>query len=71
MKPFPFERDPVIEAYKKDVDRTLLRENLRCSVDERMENLLAMARLAEECQRSREAAKSQRQAAKSAPTPNS
>jgi hypothetical protein len=25
----PFERDPVIEAYKKHVDRTLLRANLR------------------------------------------
>ena len=28
--------DPVIEAYKKDVDRTLLRENLRLSIDERL-----------------------------------
>ncbi len=28
--------DPVIEAYKKDVDRTLLRENLKLSVDERL-----------------------------------
>jgi hypothetical protein len=27
--------DPVIEAYKKDVDRTLLRENLKLTVDER------------------------------------
>ena len=27
--------DPVIEAYKKDVDRTLLRENLKLSTDER------------------------------------
>ena len=27
--------DPVIEAYKKDVDRTLLRQNLKLSVDER------------------------------------
>ena len=26
----PLTPDPVIEAYKKDVDRTLLRENLRC-----------------------------------------
>ena len=24
----PFEHDPVIETYKKDLDRTLLRENL-------------------------------------------
>ena len=27
--------DPVIEAYKKDVDRTLLRENLKLTVEER------------------------------------
>jgi hypothetical protein len=27
--------DPVIEAYKKDVDRTLLRENLKLSVEQR------------------------------------
>ena len=26
--------DPVIEAYKKDVDRTLLRENLKLTVEE-------------------------------------
>ena len=25
--------DPVIEAYKKDIDRTLLRENLKLSVE--------------------------------------
>jgi hypothetical protein len=29
--------DPVIEAYKKDVDRTLLRENLKLSVAERFQ----------------------------------
>ena len=28
-------QDPVIEAYKKDVDRTLLRENLKLTVEER------------------------------------
>ena len=27
--------DPVIEAYKKDVDRTLLRENLKLTVEQR------------------------------------
>jgi hypothetical protein len=30
--------DPVIEAYKKDVDRTLLRENLKLSVEQRLRN---------------------------------
>lgn len=28
--------DPVIEAYKKGVDRTLLRENLKLTVEERL-----------------------------------
>ncbi len=42
------EKDPVIEEYKKHVDRTLLRENLRRSVKERFENLARMQRLAEQ-----------------------
>lgn len=29
--------DPVLEAYKKDVDRTLLRENLKLTVQQRFE----------------------------------
>jgi hypothetical protein len=28
-------QDPVIEAYKKDIDRTLLRENLKLTADGR------------------------------------
>jgi hypothetical protein len=28
--------DPVIEAYKKDIDRTILRENLQLTVEERL-----------------------------------
>ena len=31
--------DAVVERYKRDVDRTLLRENLRRSVDERVRSL--------------------------------
>ena len=34
--------DPVIEAYKKDIDRTLLRENLKLSVGERIDRLQEM-----------------------------
>ena len=41
------EPDPVIEAYKKDVDRTLLREQLRRTVDERVRNMIAAVRFAE------------------------
>ncbi|HEY6361761.1 MAG TPA: hypothetical protein VIX63_11690 [Vicinamibacterales bacterium] len=46
-----FEPDPVIEAYKKDVDRTLLREQLRRSVDVRVRNMIAALRFAEELRR--------------------
>ena len=46
-----FEPDPVIEAYKRDLDLTLLEENLRRTVDERVLNLMALQRLAEEARR--------------------
>lgn len=38
--------DPVIEAYKRHIDRTLIRENLRDSIDERIQNLIALQRFA-------------------------
>jgi hypothetical protein len=47
----PFAPDPVIEAYKRDVDRTLLRENLRRTPAERFRNLQAWQRLVLEMQR--------------------
>jgi len=45
------EPDPVIEVYKKDVDRTLLRENLKLTVEERLRNLMRHQRFAEEMRR--------------------
>ena len=39
--------DPVIEYYKKDVDRTLLREHLKLSPAERLQKLMAFMRSAE------------------------
>ena len=42
-----FDPDPVIEAYKKDVDRTLIREQLRRPVDVRVRNMIAALRFAE------------------------
>jgi PHD/YefM family antitoxin component YafN of YafNO toxin-antitoxin module len=54
------EPDPVIEAYKADVDRTLLRENLARSVDERLENLGALQRLADETGRAGRASRKAR-----------
>jgi hypothetical protein len=47
----PFEKDPVIEAYKAGIDRTLLRRNLELTVAERLANLVALQRLAEEARR--------------------
>jgi hypothetical protein len=46
-----FEADPVIEAYKRDVDRTLIRENLRLSVEQRFEQLMRLQQFAEELRR--------------------
>jgi hypothetical protein len=42
--------DPVIEAYKKHVDRTLIRQNLRLTVDQRFRQLMELQRFAEELQ---------------------
>ncbi len=47
----PWESDPVIEAYKKDIDRTLLRENLKRTVEERLRDLMRLQRFAEEWRR--------------------
>lgn len=32
-------QDPVVEAYKRDIDRSLLRENLRLTPEERIRKL--------------------------------
>lgn len=47
----PITPDPVIEAYKKDIDRTLLRENLKLTVEQRFLNLMDLQRFAEELRR--------------------
>ncbi len=44
--------DPVIERYKKDVDRTLLRENLKLTVEQRLVKAMEHLRFAEEMRRS-------------------
>ena len=46
------EPSPVVEAYKVDVDRTLIRENLRLSPDERLRKMISVLRFVEEVQRS-------------------
>ena len=40
--------DPVIEAYMRDVDRTLIRESLHLSVEERFIKLIRLQEFAEE-----------------------
>jgi hypothetical protein len=47
------EPDPVIEAYKRDVDLSILRANLRRTPAERIANLQAMVQFAEELRRGR------------------
>ena len=51
LQRFGFEPDPVIEAYKQHVDRTLLRANLRRTPEERCQTFAAAMRLAEEVRR--------------------
>lgn len=51
--------DRVIEAYKKDIDVTLIRENLRLTVDQRFQQLMRLQEFAEELQRAGRKARSQ------------
>lgn len=51
----PLPKDPMIEAYKKDVDVTLLLENLKRTPQERLERMISMSRLTEEMQRAMKA----------------
>ncbi|PWU15137.1 MAG: hypothetical protein C5B50_15930 [Verrucomicrobia bacterium] len=43
--------DPVIQAYMRDVDRTLLRENLKLTPAQRLEKLVRFSAFASELQR--------------------
>ncbi len=52
----PLERDPVIEAFKNDLDRSLLRQNLKKTPTERVEALMELQRLAAEARRAGQAA---------------
>ncbi len=45
--------DDIIELYKKDVDRTLLRENLKLTVEQRFEQLMNMQTFVEEAHRAK------------------
>jgi hypothetical protein len=43
--------DDVIDVYKRDVDRTLIRQRLMRSIEERLEDLMELQRFAEELRR--------------------
>lgn len=43
----PYYCDPLIEFFKKDVDRTLLRENLKLTVEQRIRKAMLQALLEE------------------------
>jgi len=49
--------DPVIEAYKRDVDRTLLRHALRLTPEQRLVELQRLVEFAEELRRAGREAK--------------
>ena len=51
------EPDPVIEAYKSGVDRTLIRENLKLTPDQRFQQLMKLQEFAEELQAARRRAR--------------
>ena len=44
----PGDRDPVIEAYKAHIDRSLLRENLKLTPEQRLHKLVAFVASIEE-----------------------
>jgi len=51
MEPMSGTPDPVIDAYKPGIDRTLIRENLRRSPEERVRALQQLQAFAEELRR--------------------
>jgi hypothetical protein len=48
---FPTEVDRLVEELKKDVDRTLIRENLKLTVEERLVQIMRLQEFAEELRR--------------------
>jgi hypothetical protein len=53
-------RDPVVEVYKKDIDRTLLRENLKLTVEDRFRKFESFAQYARELREGGQRSRSER-----------
>lgn len=51
--PISMDPCPVVERYKKDVDLSLIRENLRLNGEERIRKMMAALELVEELRASR------------------
>jgi len=43
--------DDIVDVYKRDVDRTLIRQRLTRSIEERLEDLMELQRFADELRR--------------------
>ena len=56
----PLEPNPVIEFYKRDVDRTLIRENLKLTPEQRLVKLMELQRFAKELREAGEHARHER-----------
>jgi hypothetical protein len=57
--------DPLIEALKQDIDRSLIRANLKLTPTQRIEKLIELQRIAEELRRAGREARRKRRAAES------
>lgn len=51
--------DSLVEIYKKDIDRSLIRENLKLSCEERLLKLMELQRFADELRRAGQKARGQ------------
>ena len=60
LVPLPSTADPVVQRYKRDVDRTLLRDNLGKSVDDRLRTLSEWQDAGRELQRATQSTKAPR-----------
>jgi hypothetical protein len=52
--------DPIMELYKKDVDMTLIRENMKLTPEERARKLMELQRVATELRRAGREARAKR-----------
>lgn len=57
MRPDDRWKDPVVEAYKREIDRSLLRRNLRRTPEERIRAMMDLQKVAEEVRRAGSEAK--------------